>query len=163
MRSSRQGCLHILLGQSWQYDNGVTYKTRDNVVIFRWGDRKIAMAGVISFEESIDKKRNNCNRTMTVPVQQSAILEKPSEKNDILPNKVEDKVILESQRETCTYPKDSATDSELVIKEAKGDIVEDIPEPPKQLSQEVEKDNSKEVVSIFQSHKSSGPNQNSCR
>jgi len=56
---------HILLGQSWQYDNGVTYKARDNVMIFRWGDQIIAMAGVSSSEGSIDKKRNNYHRIVS--------------------------------------------------------------------------------------------------
>ncbi|KAJ9547051.1 LOW QUALITY PROTEIN: hypothetical protein OSB04_019594 [Centaurea solstitialis] len=29
---------HILLGRPWQYDNNVTHKRRDNVMLFRWGD-----------------------------------------------------------------------------------------------------------------------------
>ncbi|KAI3701642.1 hypothetical protein L6452_26873 [Arctium lappa] len=39
---------HILLGRPWQFHNDVTYKGRDNVMLFRWGDQKIAMAPVSS-------------------------------------------------------------------------------------------------------------------
>ncbi|KAJ9546389.1 hypothetical protein OSB04_018932 [Centaurea solstitialis] len=31
---------HILLGRSWQFDHDVTYRGRDNIMFFRWGDKK---------------------------------------------------------------------------------------------------------------------------
>ncbi|KAJ9550523.1 hypothetical protein OSB04_014568 [Centaurea solstitialis] len=50
---------HILLGRPWQFDNDVTYKGRDNVMLFRWGDKKIAMAPVSSFEKTAVTKSDN--------------------------------------------------------------------------------------------------------
>ncbi|XP_061999091.1 uncharacterized protein LOC133716395 [Rosa rugosa] len=47
---------HILFGRPWQYDVDVTYKGRDNVMLFMWKDHKIAMAPVCQFEKSGGKK-----------------------------------------------------------------------------------------------------------
>ena len=49
---------HILLGRPWQYDNDVVYKGRNNVMIFRWGEHKIAMAPVSHFERDTTKKKS---------------------------------------------------------------------------------------------------------
>ncbi|KAJ9567936.1 hypothetical protein OSB04_003902 [Centaurea solstitialis] len=51
---------HILLGRPWQYDNDVTYKGRDNTMLFRWGEHKIAMTPVLHFERDTKKKERNC-------------------------------------------------------------------------------------------------------
>ena len=50
---------HILLRRPWQYDNNVTHKGRDNVMIFQWGDRKIAMAPVSRFDRIPEKQNKN--------------------------------------------------------------------------------------------------------
>ncbi|KAJ9555907.1 hypothetical protein OSB04_010521 [Centaurea solstitialis] len=50
---------HILLGRPWQFDNDVTYKGRDNVMLFRWGDKKNAMAPISSFEKTATTKNDN--------------------------------------------------------------------------------------------------------
>ncbi|PRQ41954.1 putative nucleotidyltransferase, Ribonuclease H [Rosa chinensis] len=47
---------HILFGRPWQYDVDVTYKGRDNVMLFMWNNHKIAMAPVCQFEKSGVKK-----------------------------------------------------------------------------------------------------------
>ena len=47
---------HILLGRPWQFDNDVTYRGRDNIMFFRWGDRKIAMAPVAQFGRAPEKR-----------------------------------------------------------------------------------------------------------
>lgn len=49
----------ILLGRPWQFDNDVTYKGRDNIMLFHWGDQKIAMAPVNNFEKNTRKKSDN--------------------------------------------------------------------------------------------------------
>ncbi|KAJ9562400.1 hypothetical protein OSB04_007560 [Centaurea solstitialis] len=51
---------HILLGRPWQYDNDVMYKGRDNVMIFHWGEHKIAITPVSRFEKNTKKKKDNC-------------------------------------------------------------------------------------------------------
>ena len=129
-------CWHILLGRSWQYDNGVTYKSRDNVVLYRWGDRKIAMAGVSSFEESIDKKRNNYDSIMpsiSSRVKQPSVpeiaLEKTPEKEEVLPNKVKEEVVpvvTEPQQQIFSETKFVESDLEVASEEAKGESVEEI-------------------------------------
>ncbi|KAJ9544449.1 hypothetical protein OSB04_024156, partial [Centaurea solstitialis] len=50
---------HILLGRPWQFDHDVTYRGRDNIMFFRWGDRKIAMAPVAQFDRTPGKKGEN--------------------------------------------------------------------------------------------------------
>ncbi|KAJ9537524.1 hypothetical protein OSB04_030257 [Centaurea solstitialis] len=50
---------HILLGRPWQFDHDVTYRGRDNIMFFRWGDRKIAMAPVAQFDRAPEKKGEN--------------------------------------------------------------------------------------------------------
>ncbi|KAI3692336.1 hypothetical protein L6452_32150 [Arctium lappa] len=87
---------HILLGQTWQIDNIFTYKRRDNLVLFHWGDRKNVMTPVNSSDESIDKKSNNNNRIMgsvSSLVKQPPIPEKTSEKEEVLPDNVQDEVV----------------------------------------------------------------------
>ncbi|KAK0570976.1 hypothetical protein LWI29_009383 [Acer saccharum] len=34
---------HVLLGRPWQFDVDITYRGRDNVCVFSWGGRRIAM------------------------------------------------------------------------------------------------------------------------
>ena len=73
----------------------------------------------------------------------------------MLPDKVEEEVlpiVTETQQEAFTETKVFEPDLKLATREAKGEPVEEILVPPRSLSQEIEKDNSKEVVSIFQSH-----------
>nr|GEU54165.1 putative nucleotidyltransferase, ribonuclease H [Tanacetum cinerariifolium] len=50
---------HVLLGHPWQYDNDITYRGRDNVMLFKWHDHKIAMAPVIQFEKNTEQKSGN--------------------------------------------------------------------------------------------------------
>ncbi|KAJ9541909.1 hypothetical protein OSB04_028415 [Centaurea solstitialis] len=88
---------HILLGRTWQFDNYVTYKSRDNIILFRYGERKNSMRGVNSFTQ------------------------KPPEKNEVLPKKGEHVVIPESQHDD---PKDSASTFELSKVEVVEDIPE---------------------------------------
>ncbi|CAM8983189.1 unnamed protein product [Rhodiola kirilowii] len=47
---------HVLLGRPWQYDNGVTYRGRDNVVLFAWEKHKIAIAPISSFSRQPAKQ-----------------------------------------------------------------------------------------------------------
>lgn len=47
---------HVLLGRPWQYDNDVTRKGKDNVMLFRWGNHKISMTPVSHFEKNTEKK-----------------------------------------------------------------------------------------------------------
>ncbi|KAJ9554084.1 hypothetical protein OSB04_018129 [Centaurea solstitialis] len=47
---------HILLGRPWQFDHDITYRGRDNIMFFRWGDRKIAMAPVAQFDRTPENK-----------------------------------------------------------------------------------------------------------
>ncbi|GAU47032.1 hypothetical protein TSUD_239890 [Trifolium subterraneum] len=42
---------HILLGRPWQFDNDITYRGRDNVMLFTRGTHKIAMAPVLQFDK----------------------------------------------------------------------------------------------------------------
>jgi hypothetical protein len=42
---------HVLLGRPWQFDVDATHKGRDNVFIFEWGSRKIALAPVDQSEK----------------------------------------------------------------------------------------------------------------
>ncbi|XP_038708520.1 uncharacterized protein LOC120003573 [Tripterygium wilfordii] len=34
---------HVLLGRPWQSDMDMTYKRRDNICLFKWGDHKVAI------------------------------------------------------------------------------------------------------------------------
>ncbi|XP_045792157.1 uncharacterized protein LOC123886936 [Trifolium pratense] len=43
---------HVLLGRPWQFDNDITYRGRDNVMMFTWGTHKISMAPVLHFEKN---------------------------------------------------------------------------------------------------------------
>ena len=120
------------------------------------------MRGVISFEESIDKKRNNYDRAVPSvsskvkqPSVPETVTEKTPDKEEVLPDKVEEEVlpiVTETQQEAFTETKVFEPDLKLATGEAKGESIEEILVPPRSLSQEVEKDNSKEVVSIFQSY-----------
>ena len=48
---------HVLLGRPWQYDNDVMYKGRDNIMIFRWGEHKIAITPVSVSRKTQRRKR----------------------------------------------------------------------------------------------------------
>ncbi|CAA7051700.1 unnamed protein product [Microthlaspi erraticum] len=50
---------HVLFGRPWQYDNDITYRGRDNVILFTWGTHKIALAPVLDFDRSEGKKKSN--------------------------------------------------------------------------------------------------------
>lgn len=50
---------HVLLGRPWQYDNDITYRGRDNVLLFTWNGYKIAMAPVKTLDQSSEKKNSN--------------------------------------------------------------------------------------------------------
>lgn len=50
---------HILLGRPWQFDNDVTYRGRDNVMLFTWGTHKIAMAPVLHFDNNTGGRKTN--------------------------------------------------------------------------------------------------------
>ncbi|CAN6998074.1 unnamed protein product, partial [Brassica rapa subsp. trilocularis] len=50
---------HILLGRPWQYDNDITYRGRDNVIMFMWGNHKIAMAPVKDFCNTAKEKKSS--------------------------------------------------------------------------------------------------------
>ncbi|XP_034215925.1 uncharacterized protein LOC117627765 [Prunus dulcis] len=47
---------HILLGRPWQFDVDATYKGRDNVILFSWNNRKIAMATTKPSKQSVEPK-----------------------------------------------------------------------------------------------------------
>ncbi|KAL9677896.1 hypothetical protein QQ045_015733 [Rhodiola kirilowii] len=49
---------HVLFGRPWQYDHDVTYRGRDNVMMFTWGKHKIAMAPISSFDRQPSKPSN---------------------------------------------------------------------------------------------------------
>ncbi|KAJ9547815.1 hypothetical protein OSB04_020358 [Centaurea solstitialis] len=107
---------HILLGRSWQYNNCVTYKSRDNVIIFRCGDRKIAMRGLNSFEE------------------------RPPKKKEVFPEKFEDEVIpdvIKPPQETIPNVIKPPQEVVLVVAEQPQKIVPVVLEPSKPLSEEV--------------------------
>nr|GEW57312.1 putative nucleotidyltransferase, ribonuclease H [Tanacetum cinerariifolium] len=50
---------HVLLGRPWKYDNDITYRGKDNVMLFKWHDHKIAMAPVLQFEKNTKQKGGN--------------------------------------------------------------------------------------------------------
>ncbi|CAL9020785.1 unnamed protein product [Prunus brigantina] len=47
---------HILLGRPWQFDVDATFKGRDNVILFSWNNRKIAMATTPPSKQSVEAK-----------------------------------------------------------------------------------------------------------
>ncbi|CAL9026298.1 unnamed protein product [Prunus brigantina] len=47
---------HILLGRPWQFDVDATFKGRDNVILFSWNNRKIAMATTQPPKQSVEPK-----------------------------------------------------------------------------------------------------------
>ncbi|KAL9666494.1 hypothetical protein QQ045_000828 [Rhodiola kirilowii] len=49
---------HVFLGHPWQYDNNVTYRGRDNVMMFTWERHKIAMTPISSFDRLPSKQSN---------------------------------------------------------------------------------------------------------
>ncbi|KAL9679311.1 hypothetical protein QQ045_017169 [Rhodiola kirilowii] len=49
---------HVLLGRPWQYDLDVTYRGRDNVMMFTWEKHKIAMTLILSFDRQPSKESN---------------------------------------------------------------------------------------------------------
>ena len=50
---------HVLFGRPWQYDNDITYRGRDNVLLFTWNGYKIAMAPVKNSDQITEKKNSN--------------------------------------------------------------------------------------------------------
>ena len=50
---------HILLGRPWQFDNDITYRGRDNVMLFTRGTHKIAMAPVLQFDKNPKEKKTS--------------------------------------------------------------------------------------------------------
>lgn len=50
---------HVLLGRPWQYDNDITYRGRDNVLLFTWNAHKIAIPPVLSFDKPVENKKSN--------------------------------------------------------------------------------------------------------
>ena len=50
---------HILLGRPWQFDNDITYRGRDNVMMFTWGTHKIAMAPILHFDQNPKDKKSS--------------------------------------------------------------------------------------------------------
>ncbi|XP_056697624.1 uncharacterized protein [Spinacia oleracea] len=44
---------------TWKFDNDVTYRGRDNVMMFAWGTHKIAMAPVLHFVKSPGGKKSS--------------------------------------------------------------------------------------------------------
>ncbi|CAL1390463.1 unnamed protein product [Linum trigynum] len=50
---------HVLLGRPWQFDNDVTYRGRDNVIVFTWKSHKIAMAPVSGPAKPLGKAKSN--------------------------------------------------------------------------------------------------------
>ncbi|KAL9685407.1 hypothetical protein QQ045_022857 [Rhodiola kirilowii] len=49
---------HVLLGRPWQYDNDVTYRGWDNVMMFTWGKHKIVLSFISSFDRQPSKQSN---------------------------------------------------------------------------------------------------------
>ncbi|KAL9683693.1 hypothetical protein QQ045_015521 [Rhodiola kirilowii] len=49
---------HVLLGRPWQYDLDVTYRGRDNVIMFTWEKHKIALTPISSFNRQPSKQTN---------------------------------------------------------------------------------------------------------
>ncbi|CAL8993802.1 unnamed protein product [Prunus brigantina] len=47
---------HILLGRPWQFDVDATFKGRDNLILFSWNNRKIAMATTKPSKQSVEPK-----------------------------------------------------------------------------------------------------------
>lgn len=50
---------HILLGRTWQFYNDITYRERDNVMMFTWGTHKISMAPVLHFDKTSGGKKSS--------------------------------------------------------------------------------------------------------
>ncbi|KAK1356685.1 hypothetical protein POM88_049941 [Heracleum sosnowskyi] len=46
-------------GHRSNFDTDVMYKGRDNVMLFKWGNHKIAMAPVLDFNDSAGQKKSN--------------------------------------------------------------------------------------------------------
>ncbi|KAK0600813.1 hypothetical protein LWI29_018658 [Acer saccharum] len=55
---------HVLLGRPWQFDVDITYRGRDNVCVFNWNGRKIAM---------VPKRCSNGSSTKTTVKEQSLV------------------------------------------------------------------------------------------
>lgn len=43
---------HILLGMPWQFNINITYRGRDNMMMFTWSTHKIIMAYVLQFDKN---------------------------------------------------------------------------------------------------------------
>ncbi|KAK0606345.1 hypothetical protein LWI29_036760 [Acer saccharum] len=57
---------HVLLGRPWQFDVDITYGGRDNVCVFSWGGRRIAMVSKWSSVESSTKAMVNEQSLVTL-------------------------------------------------------------------------------------------------
>ncbi|XP_074362222.1 uncharacterized protein LOC141702444 [Apium graveolens] len=50
---------HVLLCHPWKFETDVTYNGHDNVMLFKWGSHKIAMAPILNFDSSVGQKKSN--------------------------------------------------------------------------------------------------------
>ena len=88
-------------------------------------------------------------------IEQAPIPEKPLEKVEVLPEDFEDEVIsVVTEPSPKIIPFVTAPPQEILTAFVFSEpdlapIIEDLPEPPKFLSQEIEQSNSKEVVSLI--------------
>ena len=57
--SKNSQVFHLLYCHPWLFDNDVTYKGCDNVMLFMWDNHKIAMAHVLDFNSSAIKKSSS--------------------------------------------------------------------------------------------------------
>jgi hypothetical protein len=62
---------HILLGRPWQFDNDITYRGRDNVMLFTRGTHKIAMAPVLQFDKKSKETEVVTEQDASVEVDES--------------------------------------------------------------------------------------------
>ncbi|KAI5381327.1 hypothetical protein KIW84_UN0826 [Lathyrus oleraceus] len=75
--------LHMknLMRWSWQLYNVITYRERDNVMMFTWGTYKLAMAPVMHFDKTLGGKKSSllvdecCKEEKTIPEEVIWILE----------------------------------------------------------------------------------------
>ncbi|KAI5422712.1 hypothetical protein KIW84_045941 [Lathyrus oleraceus] len=45
--------------EHWQFDNDITYRGRNNVMMFILGTRKIVMAPVLHFDKNLEEKKSS--------------------------------------------------------------------------------------------------------
>ncbi|XP_024195614.1 uncharacterized protein LOC112198723 [Rosa chinensis] len=92
---------HILFGRPWQYDVDVTYKGRDNVMMFMWNSHKIAMAPVSQFERSDVEKGESF---LTLSTSEFEMEEAFKESEVICPVVI--KGLLTAEKEDIVIPKE---------------------------------------------------------